>query len=185
LKPSPPVILDEANPWLAGRDAATAHLTKQNNEVILDKNSSAFVKSKAKLRKQQSHLEGEKSKAAIDAEVEISMDDILQLHSSEKVKEKATSTSEAAAGSDNDDSDGDSEINAQELALEASKSKKKVAAFQQRELVAMAFAGDNVVKVCFQPACLSCLCKVDTIFSRTSRPSNVLRWQRTRPRRSM
>jgi U3 small nucleolar RNA-associated protein 14 len=168
LKPSLPVIPDEANPWLAGRDPATAHLTKQNNEVVLDKNSSASVKSKAKLRKQQSRLEGEKSKAITDAEVEISMDDVLQLHGSEKKhftkgKEKATSTSEAAASDDNDDSDANSEINVQELALEASKSKKKATAFQQRELVAMAFAGDNVVKVCFQPTCFSRLCKADNL----------------------
>lgn len=68
-----------------------------------------------------------------------------------KGKQRQTKPSKGADNADADDeSDVNSEVDEQEAAL-TNKGKgraKGVKAFEQRELVARAFAGDNVVRVC-------------------------------------
>ncbi|KAL0580728.1 hypothetical protein V5O48_001286 [Marasmius crinis-equi] len=121
-----------SNPWLAtGPEARGAKAPRKNNEVVVDKGSSMSSKSKNKLKKQAKKTEADKTKD--DAVVEIQTDVNLRR-------------------SEDDDSDGNSEVEAQEAAL-ASKKKGKgkgkgkgQVAFEQRDLVARAFAGDNVVK---------------------------------------
>lgn len=104
----------------------------------------------------------DREKAEDDALVEISMDNVLTssaVASGSKTAQKtavapvpskkAVGNSLGDADEDGSDSDEDLEIKAQEQAL-ALKGKGKangVKAFEQRDLVALAFAGDNVVQV--------------------------------------
>ena len=127
----------------------TAKVSKKVNAVVVGKDSKAADKSKNKLKKQASKREEQREKEKDDAVVEISMDHVLTLASSIKPSgPKVTATPAADSADDSDDS----EIEAQESALDL---KGKVngsglKAFEQRDLVALAFAGDNVVQVCFE-----------------------------------
>ncbi|KAG6898857.1 hypothetical protein C0993_003500 [Termitomyces sp. T159_Od127] len=156
-----------ANPWLVPLDSGSTSVKapKKNNEVVVSKDSNSMVKSKNKLKKLARKRGEEKEKAVDDALVEISVDNVLTLDPSSvqsiavpvskrslatSSKGKLSRSSSAVAQEDaNDDDDANSEIEAQEKALELKgKSKAKLPqAFEQRELVALAFAGDNVVHV--------------------------------------
>ncbi|KAI0778830.1 Utp14 protein-domain-containing protein [Trametes elegans] len=161
-RPVPPPS-DEANPWLVqasggGRGGQTKH------EVAISKESAAAEKSKNKLRKRVKKRLEEKEKAQEDAEVDISLSTVMTLgasgeagpsRSAQAAKAPAKSAAAAkgkakASQADHAESDSDvnSEVEEQEKAL-ARKGKVKgngVKAFEQRDLVALAFAGDNVVQ---------------------------------------
>jgi U3 small nucleolar RNA-associated protein 14 len=141
-------------------------VSKKANEVVVSKDSKAVDKSKNKLKKAAFRKGDEQEKAKDDAVVEISLDTTLAsslttVLSSSKAPpptKKANLTNGTVAGmnstleeDDSDDSDANLEIEAQEKALNL-KGKGKangIKAFEQRDLVALAFAGDNVVSVCF------------------------------------
>ncbi|KAG5724388.1 hypothetical protein E4T56_gene16087 [Termitomyces sp. T112] len=158
----------DTNPWLASRESetATVKVPKKNNEVVVSKDSTTMVKSKNKLKKLARKRGEEKAKAVDDALVEISVDKILTLNGTSNAtqsktahpksarpapsKAKTVETSLAVAShedANDDDDDANSEVDAQENALELkAKGKGKLPqAFEQRDLVALAFAGDNVV----------------------------------------
>jgi U3 small nucleolar RNA-associated protein 14 len=135
---------------------------RKENEILLSKDSNALTKSKNKLKKQAKKRTEDKDKAKDDAEVEISMDTILAVPSeptapslpTKKSKAKASETQDVPmrdGGTADDDSDANSEVEAQEkmLNVKGKASKKTLMAFEQRDLVALAFAGDNVVHVGF------------------------------------
>lgn len=99
--------------------------------------------------------EDEKLKEREDAAVDVSMSDVMTLgdaaHS--KTPRKSAGASLITEGQDADfnaDSDEQSEVDAQEERLHEKKGKGRkkdaVKAFEQRDLVARAFAGDNVVR---------------------------------------
>ncbi|KAI1790907.1 Utp14-domain-containing protein [Ganoderma leucocontextum] len=148
------------NPWLA--QASTASKGQTKHEVAVSKESGAAEKSKNKLRKRQQKRLEEKAKVQEDAAVDISMSTVMTLSGPSKADQssKAPGTKSAAvtngkgkprtAGAEDSDSDGNSELEEQERAA-ALKGKGKgkangVKAFEQRDLVALAFAGDNVVQ---------------------------------------
>ena len=154
---------EELNPWLAHASKSVAKVSKKANEVVVSKDSKAADKSKNKLKKAALRKGGEQEKAKDDTVLEISLDTVLAsssttVLSSSKAPLKANLTSGKAAGmnltldeDDSDDSDANLEIEAQEKALDL-KGKGRangIKAFEQRDLVALAFAGDNVVSVCF------------------------------------
>lgn len=167
-RPVPPPT-EAVNPWLAqASESSTA--AQKKHEVAISKTSAAAEKSKNKLRKRvQKRLE-EKEKAQDEATVDISLSTVMTLGEagpSSKAGQSSSSSASAAkpssaatkgkarASQDGDDSDSDvnSEVEEQEKAL-AQKGKGKgkgkangVKAFEQRDLVALAFAGDNVVQV--------------------------------------
>ncbi|KAK0194413.1 Utp14-domain-containing protein [Armillaria mellea] len=121
---------EESNPWLS-ISSSSSKVSRKKNEVVVDKNSNLTEKSKNKLKKQAKKSEKEKAMAQDDAVVEISVENVLTLGKDD----------------DGDDSDGNSEVEAQEKMLGAkNKGKGKHVAFEQRDLVKMAFAGDNVVQ---------------------------------------
>lgn len=145
-----------SNPWL-NQDASTSSgskATKKANEVVIAKDSKAADKSKNKLKKSMQKRAEDREKAEDDAVVEISLDNLLTSSSGasgSKTAQKAAVASKKLG--DEDGSDEDLEIEAQEQAL-ALKGKGKangVKAFEQRDLVALAFAGDNVVQVRWLP----------------------------------
>ncbi|KAF9461892.1 Utp14 protein-domain-containing protein [Collybia nuda] len=154
---------DEANPWLTPHDTdVVSKAPRKKNEVVVSKDSAAITKSKNKLKKQAKRREEEKAKAKDDATVEISMSNVLTLETpasasssqpsktaAPKAPVKASKHPSAANGvTVDDDSDVNSEIEEQEkIANLKGKGKAQgLKAFEQRELVALAFAGDNVVQ---------------------------------------
>ncbi|KAF9564953.1 Utp14-domain-containing protein [Agrocybe pediades] len=165
---------EQVNPWLvhdASADSSKPKLAKKVNEVVVSKDSKFAEKSKARLKKSAMKKAEEREKAADDAVVEISMDAVMTASTSvapaaapsasaskeanKKRKGASAKNGKAAVASqpaaDNDDASDDDinvELEAQEQAL-AMKGKGKangVTAFEQRDLVALAFAGDNVVQ---------------------------------------
>ncbi|KAF7971020.1 hypothetical protein HWV62_22209 [Athelia sp. TMB] len=152
-RPVPIPSSSEANPWLAPRESVSK-APRKKNEVVIGKDSATLDKSKNKLKKQIKKLDQEKEKAKDDAVVEISMDSVMALDQpsgladgKSKGKMKTQVPAPGAVATAQDDSDTNSEIDEQEKVL-ASKGKKKgkLQAFEQRDLVARAFAGDNVVQ---------------------------------------
>lgn len=140
----------------------------------MGKDSADAEKSKDKLKKRGKKREEEKAKAKEDAVVGVEMASVMTLGTAapaasgsstsagpsttssgpSKTPKKKGKKVASAAGEEDEESDGNSEVDAQEAALQ-SKAKgkagrKDVQAFQQRDLVARAFAGDNVVRVSFQ-----------------------------------
>ena len=138
---------------------------KKKNEVVVGKESSVMSKSKNKLKKLARKREEEREKMKDDGVVEISMDEVLTLPEGGGAPSAAeagapgtnkgtskTGGSSVPAGEDDEDDEAISEVEQQELALEmkvkgSTRENGGVRAFQQRDLVALAFAGDNVVQV--------------------------------------
>ncbi|KAF8167250.1 Utp14 protein-domain-containing protein [Crassisporium funariophilum] len=152
---SRPAVQD-SNPWLTRDSDNALKITKKANEVVVSKDSKTLEKSKNKLKKQARKREEEREKAKEDAIVEISLDTVLTATAgpsgssrSQPVQKTASSVPENQhVELENDDSDENSEIDAQERALDlkGKKNANGLKAFEQRDLVALAFAGDNVVQ---------------------------------------
>ncbi|KAF9528093.1 Utp14 protein-domain-containing protein [Crepidotus variabilis] len=129
-----------SNPWLVRDDLKASKATKKVNAIVVGKDSKAMDKAKHKVKKTTQKLEQEKERAEDDAVVEISLDNVLKLPSN-KFEDIPN------------DSSVDSEVEAQEKTI-VMKGKTKtngLKAFEQRDLVSLAFAGDNVVQ-CFEDA---------------------------------
>ncbi|KAI0050580.1 Utp14-domain-containing protein [Auriscalpium vulgare] len=153
-----PSRAQEINPWLVPR-IDLSKVGPKRNEVSVGKDSTAAVKSKNKLKKRAKEREEEKERAKDDAVLELSADHMLLLPvtassssgaglSKQKRSKKAKSSASGLPDGARDEDDGNSEVEEQEQAL-SGKGKGKAngtMAFQQRDLVALAFAGDNVVQ---------------------------------------
>jgi U3 small nucleolar RNA-associated protein 14 len=162
---NPQVGRDESNPWLTRNSDISTKIARKKNELF-GKDSQKSEKSKNKLKKLARKRQEEREKAQEDARVEISMDQNLVLNnpSSSSKPQTSASPSQPITGVNTttttitspnihepgDSSDANSELDAQEAALLKTKqdaNPKGPKAFQQRDLVALAFAGDNVVHV--------------------------------------
>jgi U3 small nucleolar RNA-associated protein 14 len=129
---------NDDNPWLS-RNGQSSNTALKKNDIAVSKESTNAVKAKNKLRKRQRETKGEMAKNQDDGVLEISPTDLLVASS------KGSRQAEPGSYS----SDGDTEVEEQEDRL---KRRGKIAggtkhAFEQRELVARAFAGDNVIQV--------------------------------------
>ncbi|KAJ7914854.1 Utp14-domain-containing protein [Mycena leptocephala] len=122
LSSTAPVV--EENPWLAQPASSSGpKAPRAKNDIIVSKDSKAMDKARHKLAKNEKKLDKTAVAVARDDEVvEIEMDKIL------------------GAGVDDDDEDANSEKK------KGKAEKAAVKAFEQRDLVALAFAGDNVVR---------------------------------------
>lgn len=129
---------------------------RKKNDLVVGKESKDLEKSNNKLRKQTKKFQEEKEKARDDARVEISMDEVITLEnpsssgaSAKKDQRKIGNSRSLRTTSDAAEelSDANSEIEEQEMALKRNGKGKGMKAFEQRDLVARAFAGDNVVQV--------------------------------------
>ena len=158
--PTPtPIPTPISNPWLV--PTASSGPSQKRNQVRVHKGADTLTKSSNKLQKQAGKGEDEKARARDDAVLEIDANNVLTMPdppapSTSGKKGKATSKQAGVANAssgptradDADDaSDVPSEVEAQERAAEGKRGGKGVQAFQQRDLVALAFAGDNVVQV--------------------------------------
>lgn len=145
----PTLPVETPNPWLVPRDEPSKSGLKKH-EVAIGKSSASAEKSKNKLRKKVQKREEEKLKAKEDAVVDISMTNVMTLDSSlaGPSKQEGQINDAKQSQQDEDDSDPNSEVEEQERLLDRKgKGKAKgVKAFEQRDLVARAFAGDNVVR---------------------------------------
>ena len=113
-----------SNPWPV--PTAPSGPPRKRNEVRVHKDANGLTRSSNKLKKQTERKSG-------------------------KGASKASSGRTSTAPDEGDESDVPSEIKDQERAVEGKKGCKGVQAFQQCELVALAFAGDNVVQVRVPP----------------------------------
>ncbi|KAJ6582029.1 Utp14 protein-domain-containing protein [Mycena capillaripes] len=140
----------EENPWLVQPASSSGpKAPRAKNDIVVSKDSKAMDKARHKLAKNEKKLDKIAVAEAQDDEiVEIEMDKLLG--ADEQKKQKAPKPKNVAADDDDEDDDANSEVDAQEQALQLKKKgkagKAEVKAFEQRDLVALAFAGDNVVR---------------------------------------
>ncbi|KAJ7039492.1 Utp14-domain-containing protein [Mycena alexandri] len=145
LSSAAPVV---ENPWLVQTTPSSGpKAPRTKNDVVVSKDSKTMDKARHKLAKNEKKLNKTAVAIAQDDEiVEIAMDKILGAG-----EPNARSKSKNAADlADDDEDDANSEVDAQEQTLQLKKKgkagKAAVKAFEQRDLVALAFAGDNVVR---------------------------------------
>ncbi|KAG1879616.1 small-subunit processome [Suillus tomentosus] len=165
---SSPIIsspTQESNPWLV--TSSSSGPSRKRSEVLVQKGSDALAKSTNKLKKRIAKGGEEKERIQDDAVLEIDADNVLTalepastpavINTKHKPKAKGKgkeqpkndSVAVQISPADADDSDGHSEVDEQERTLERKRKGGKgkgVTAFKQRELVSLAFAGDNVVQ---------------------------------------
>ena len=131
MNPASPTEITHAseasNPWL--RQSET-NATRTKNDIVVAKESKASDKSAYSLKK---HLKPT-TEDVDDAQMEISTEDHLRLADPPKGKQ--------GKGRSNEDSSSESDSEGEFGLAEQRKPKLK-----QRDLVAMAFAGDNVIQV--------------------------------------
>jgi U3 small nucleolar RNA-associated protein 14 len=153
--------LAEENPWLKVTTTSANKISRAKNEVLIGKNSNAAALSKNALKK--------RLRKGIDAVAQAKDDSILEIDVNShipygKVKENATLQSvkqshrtpnakklqangshvvEPDLGTD-EDTDDDELVSKE---IPAAGGKNRMTAFEQRDLVARAFAGDHVIKV--------------------------------------
>ncbi|KAF8814462.1 small-subunit processome [Phlegmacium glaucopus] len=138
----------KSNAWLTRASEVIAKTNKKANEVAVQKDCKALDKSKSKLKKQARERE-EREKAKEDKIVEVSLDHYLTLPADPSGSKPVGKAGQQlpVVHADEDESDNSSEVEAQEdVTLERNGKVHGIKAFAQRDLVAVAFAGDNVVQ---------------------------------------
>ncbi|KIP03917.1 hypothetical protein PHLGIDRAFT_25886 [Phlebiopsis gigantea 11061_1 CR5-6] len=157
---SAPLPEAQCNPWLAPRDDGPNRAAQKKHEVVVGKESAGADKSKNKLRKRVKKREEEKEKAKEEASVEISMASVMTLGAASanaeagpskvqpklKTVQRTESTPAQAPEDDGEEVHSEAEDQERALRLKSTGRGKGVKAFEQRELVARAFAGDNVIQ---------------------------------------
>ena len=145
---------EASNPWLSA-GTAVGKVSRKKNAVIVGKDSDAATLSKNALKKRQRKAAEAQEDAREDAVVDIDVGKVLTLENTpaqpapkKHAQSNAPITSGAEVAGGFEDEDEDEEREEQEARLVArGKGKKGVTTFEQRDLVAMAFAGDNVIAV--------------------------------------
>ena len=144
----------EENPWLAVDESqpSAGKVSRKMNKATVGKDSRDASRSAAKVDRHKSKLVDARAAEKDDAQVEIDPEVVLAIAKAPAAPQLTTSASMSsksgqkataiATGGDDDDSsdeDGEEQHDAQRG--------RGPAAFKQRELVAKAFAGDDVVAV--------------------------------------
>ncbi|CAG8600169.1 9919_t:CDS:10 [Dentiscutata erythropus] len=130
---------EEINPWLQHDTSKLATSSKKVNKSINIKNSNKLNKLASKLNKQKREMQ-------MKEDVEIDMNKIITVQVADNTKKevKTAATDKSAIENVNVESDNDNDDNAE--AIKNFVNVKNPTAFTQRELVARAFANDNVVE---------------------------------------
>ncbi|KAF8310820.1 Utp14-domain-containing protein [Clavulina sp. PMI_390] len=138
------------NPWLTV-GSSTAKLSRKRNETLVSKDSGADAKSQAALKKQLARSQDALDREADDALVEIDVDveaGFIPAPAEPEPAPKANAGKSKAKGKkkatvvDGAYQDSDDEMDEDAPA----QGSNGVKAFKQRDLVALAFAGDNVIE---------------------------------------
>jgi len=130
---------NDHNPWLS-RDGQLSQTAPKKGEISVSKDSTGAVKANHRLRKKQRETKNEVTKVQDDGVLEITPSNLLV----------ASFKGSRQAEPEDYSADGDGEAEEQEEMLKR-KGKRRGGTnpvFKQKELVARAFAGDNVVEVC-------------------------------------
>ena len=127
----------EANPWLAA--TVDSKQSRKKNLVTGGKDAQGIDKVAAQLKKSSKKTDEGRAQDREDAEVEIDLSVGLMAPGSAKKGKGKASAPKAATGAAGDDDD-ESEDGEDDLRVGPT-------AFRQRDLVAQAFAGDNVIEV--------------------------------------
>ncbi|RIB15414.1 small-subunit processome [Gigaspora rosea] len=131
---------EEINPWLQHDTSKLVTSSKKVNRSINIKNSNKLDKLSSKLNKQKHGMQ-------MKEDIEIDMNKIMTVHVADnntKKEVKTAATDNSAIENVNIESDSDDDANAE--AIKNFVNVKNPTAFTQRELVARAFANDNVVE---------------------------------------
>ncbi|CAG8795936.1 16578_t:CDS:10 [Gigaspora margarita] len=131
---------EEINPWLQHDTSKLVTSSKKVNKSINIKNSKKLDKLASKLNKQKHEMQ-------MKVDVEIDMNKIMTVQVADnntKKEVKTVATDNSAIENVNIESDSDDDANAE--AIKNFINVKNPTAFTQRELVARAFANDNVVE---------------------------------------
>ncbi|KAI5481860.1 U3 small nucleolar RNA-associated protein 14 [Pseudohyphozyma bogoriensis] len=146
---------EEENPWLALGDGQSAgKISRKMNKAATGKDQRDYAKLTSKVDRHKAKQADAREAEKDDAEVEIDLDVVLapkaknvpqiaQPKSTKGAKEpaqKSKATAEVQLGGDDSSDDDDMD----DAAVDAQRG-KGAAAFKQRDLVAKAFAGDNVI----------------------------------------
>ncbi|CAG8602509.1 3644_t:CDS:2 [Acaulospora colombiana] len=141
------------NPWLTVNSTSTK-VSRARNEVIVNKNSNAAALSKNALKKRMRKTADAMTLAKDDAVLEIDPNVTMVSPEVNKPRKAGRKSAEQAQTRQTDthnvdaalvdDEITDDEREAQEAAL--NRRNGRLTAFEQRELVAQAFSGDNVVE---------------------------------------
>ncbi|KIK94507.1 hypothetical protein PAXRUDRAFT_443045 [Paxillus rubicundulus Ve08.2h10] len=150
--PTPTITSPVANPWLT--HSASSGPARKKNEVRVHRDADSLIKSSNKLKKQVAKRGEERERARDDAALEIDTDKVLTIAEPSALRSSATGKGKSSKGAkvtaaNGDDDEVHSELEEQERAAGAkiqADAGKGVQAFRQRDLVALAFAGDNVVQ---------------------------------------
>ncbi|KAG8960552.1 hypothetical protein FRC03_006414 [Tulasnella sp. 419] len=127
--------LNEENPWLTlDGDAPSSKVARKTTDVVISKDSSFAAKSKNALKKQQQKGHEARTREQEDAIVEINLDNVLTVAGKEAPeKSRAKGVKNSMVDSAYEEKDDEDSI-------------QNPKALRQRDLVALAFAGDNVVE---------------------------------------
>jgi len=144
---SSPEVTQRENPWLTVEPVAGKR-SRAKNEVMLGKNSDAATLSKNAMKKRL-RKQAEAVAQEIDSNLEIDVNAIMSIpkdDTSNKAR-KPKRASEPTAGHHRvDEAYHDDDVE-EEDGLAGPRTKNGPTAFEQRDLVARAFAGDNVIDV--------------------------------------
>ncbi|KAF7303869.1 UTP14-domain-containing protein [Mycena indigotica] len=146
--PVPAQEEEESNPWLMMSGSSGAKPTKKKNTVVVSKESGAADRAGYKLGKaERKHTNGANGDPAEGADIDLNKLLSDGYDESKSQKKKTNTKTVDKATDENSDDEHNSEVEAQETMLANKKrGAAKQGAFEQRELVAKAFAGDNVVR---------------------------------------
>lgn len=139
------------NPWLNVTSVSTNKLSRAKNEVLVGKNSSAAALSKNALRKQQRKGLDAVSQAKDDSILEIDVNNVIHTSrpkpKTDKQKPKSLGAVQKRDVSRAQNTGPDEETSSDEASEKGATDERKhlSTAFEQRELVARAFAGDHVM----------------------------------------
>lgn len=140
------------NPWLASQsNEDSARAPRKANEIVVSKQSSAAEKSKNKLRKIKDKGTNARETTKADAELEISTTEFLTLNALSTTSKPPIQPQRKHAPEVEgleEGADHNNELEEQEQNLQSKGRAGRTAAFEQRDLVARAFSGDNVIQVC-------------------------------------
>jgi len=131
---------DEINPWLALASDGAARISRKRNDG-LGKDGSRDDRLDAKLKKDRSNTAASKRAEQNEAEVLIDMSDNLKLPTEKKAKKNTSKKSVAEVPTRSDGEEG-SDVEDEPVHVG-----RGPMAFKQRDLVARAFANDDVVAV--------------------------------------
>lgn len=144
IRDSLPDLAQKGNPWLSV-DKTSGKRSKAKNEIMLGKNSDAATLSKNAMKKRLRKQTDAVAQAKDDATLEIDINTVMTLPKDVAGKSRKNQVPQVTGGRDQVDKayrDDDLEDEA-----EVTTHRQKKVAFEQRELVARAFAGDNVIEV--------------------------------------